>query len=55
MNPHAWYYLGMAYHTLHNPDRVKEIILYLHRFDPKMSRRLIADSQRSDLSYLVGT
>jgi len=23
MNPHAWYQLGMAWHTLHDPDKVK--------------------------------
>ena len=53
MNPHAWYALGMAHHHLHEPDRVKEIILKLHRFDPRMTRQLIHETGRSDLSYLV--
>jgi tetratricopeptide (TPR) repeat protein len=55
MNTHAWYNLGMAYHTLHDADKVKEVILHLHRFDPKMSRQLILDAQRSDLAHLIGT
>lgn len=53
MNPHAWYALGMAHHHLHEPERVKEIILHLHRFDPIMTRHLIQDTERSDLAYLV--
>jgi tetratricopeptide (TPR) repeat protein len=53
MNPHAWYALGMAHHHLHDPEKVKEIILNLHRFDPKMTRQLIHETERSDLSYLV--
>lgn len=53
MNPHAWYQLGMAYHTLHKPEKVNEVVMHLHRFDPKMTRRLILDAERSDLAYLV--
>ena len=53
MNPHAWYALGMAHHHLNEPERVKEIILHLHRFDPKMTRQLIQETGRSDLSHLV--
>ena len=53
MNPHAWYALGMAYHTLHNPEKVKEVVMHLLRFDPKMTRKLIHDAERSDLAHLV--
>lgn len=53
MNPHAWYALGMAYHATHNPDRVKEVIHHLFRFDPRMTRQLIRDTERSDLAHLV--
>jgi tetratricopeptide (TPR) repeat protein len=53
MNPHAWYALGMAHHHLHEPERVKEIIMQLHRFDPIMTRHLIQDAERADLAYLV--
>lgn len=53
MNSHAWYALGMAHQHLNDPGRVKEIILHLHRFDPKMTRHLIQETGRSDLSYLV--
>lgn len=53
MNSHAWYVLGMAHQHLNDPGRVKEIILHLHRFDPKMTRQLIQETGRSDLSYLV--
>lgn len=53
MNPHAWYHYGMARHHLNDPDKVKEIILHLNRFDPKMARELIRDANRSDLAHLV--
>ena len=44
MNPHAWYSLGMAYHTLRNQDKVRQIIEQLSRFDPKMTQRLMQDT-----------
>jgi tetratricopeptide (TPR) repeat protein len=53
MNPHAWYQLGMAYYKLHNPEKVDEVVMHLLRFDPKMTRRLIVDTERSDLAHLV--
>lgn len=53
MNSHAWYALGMAHHMSHNPDRVQEVALQLHRFDPIMCRKLIQDSERADLAHLV--
>lgn len=53
MNTHAWYALGMAYHHAHNPERVKEIALYLHRIGPLSCRQLIQEAQRSDLQYLI--
>lgn len=53
MNPHAWYALGMAHHHLNDPERVTEVIKYLHRFDPIMTRHLIQDTGRSDLAYMV--
>ena len=53
MNPHAWYQLGMALHTLRNTARFEQVVMHLLRFDPKMTRRLIVDSGRSDLAHLV--
>jgi tetratricopeptide (TPR) repeat protein len=53
MNPHAWYALGMANHASGNPARLKEVIMHLHRFDPRMSRRLIRESGSTELEYLV--
>lgn len=53
MNPYAWYQLGMAHHALHNPDKIKEVIEYLFRFDPKMTRKLIQDTGRGDLAHMV--
>jgi len=53
MNSHAWYQLGMAYHKLHNAEKVNEVVMHLLRFDPKMTRRLIVDAERSDLAHLV--
>ena len=53
MNPHAWYALGMAYHHCRKPDKVKEVVEHLFRFDPLMTRRLIQETERSDLAHLV--
>jgi tetratricopeptide (TPR) repeat protein len=53
MSAQVWYALGMAWHHAHAPDRVKEIVMHLHRFDPLTCRRLIHEAQRSDLAYLV--
>lgn len=53
MNAHAWYALGMAYHHAHQPDKVKEVVMHLLRFDPVMTRQLIQEAERSDLSHLV--
>ena len=53
MNPHAWYQLGMALHTTGNPERFEQVVVHLLRFDPKMTRRLIVDTGRSDLAHLV--
>jgi hypothetical protein len=29
------------------------VIFHLHRFDPRMARRLIIESESTDLAYLV--
>lgn len=52
-NPFAWYQLGMAYHMLREADKVKEVIEHLYRFNPRMTRKLIRDTGRSDLAHLV--
>ena len=43
MNPHAWYTLGMAYHTLGEREKLAATIAHLDRFDPKMAHRLTQD------------
>jgi tetratricopeptide (TPR) repeat protein len=53
MSPHAWYQLGLAHHARRDPDKVKTVIEQLHRFDPKMTRKLILDTGRGDLAHLV--
>lgn len=53
MNQHAWYQLGMALHTTGNTARFEQVVMHLLRFDPKMTRRLILDTGRSDLAHLV--
>src|SRR5258708_30001077 len=53
MNQHAWYQLGMALHTTGNTERFEQVVMHLLRFDPKMTRRLIVDTGRSDLAHLV--
>ena len=40
MNGHAWYELGMAYHTLNRRDKLAEVTAHLNRFDPKMALHL---------------
>ena len=41
MNGHAWYELGMAYHTLDSRDKLAEVIAHLNRFDPKLTQHLV--------------
>ena len=53
MNPHAWYQLGMALHATGNRERFDQVAMHLLRFDPRMTRRLIVESGRSDLAHLV--
>ena len=53
MNPHAWYQLGMALHLTGNTERFEQVVMHLLRFDPRMTRRLIVDSGRTDLAHLV--
>ncbi len=49
----AWYQLGMACYHAHDPDRLHQVIHHLNRFDPKMARRLILETESTDLAYLV--
>lgn len=53
MNAQVWYALGMAWHGLHDPEKVQAVVEHLNRFDPRMTRRLILDTGRSDLAHLV--
>ena len=43
----------MALHLTGNTERFDQVVMHLLRFDPKMTRRLIVDSGRSDLAHLV--
>jgi tetratricopeptide (TPR) repeat protein len=52
-NPAVWYQLGMAYHVLGERAKVKEVIQHMFRFNPMMTRRLIRDTDHSELAYLV--
>jgi tetratricopeptide (TPR) repeat protein len=49
----AWYQLGMACYHAHDPDRLHQVIHHLNRFDPRMARRLILETESTDLVYLV--
>lgn len=53
MSAPVWLQLGMACHHAHRPERVREVILHLNRFDPVMARQLIRDSGASDMAHLV--
>ena len=53
MNWHAWYELGMAQHRAYQPDKVKSVVEHLNRYDRHRARKLILDTERSDLAHLV--
>lgn len=53
MGSPVWYQLGMACHHAHEPERVRQIIKHLNRFDPRMARRLILETGTTDLAHLV--
>jgi tetratricopeptide (TPR) repeat protein len=53
MSAPVWLQLGMACHHARNPERVREVILHLNRFDPVMARQLIRDTGASDMAHLV--
>lgn len=49
----VWFQLGMACHHAGNPERLREVILHLNRFDPVKARQLIRDTGAADMEYLV--
>jgi tetratricopeptide (TPR) repeat protein len=53
MSTPVWLQLGMAWHHAHNPERVREVILHLNRFDPIMARQLIRDTGSTDMAHLT--
>ena len=53
MSAPVWYQLGMASYHAHEPDRLHQVIHHLNRFDPRMARRLILETESTDLAYLV--
>jgi len=53
MNPHAWYALGMALHLTGKTEHFERAVMHLLRFGPRMTRRLIVESGRTDLAHLV--
>lgn len=53
MNGVAWYALGMARYHNHQPDEVEAVIRHLVQHEPQTAKRLIHDTQRSDLQHLV--
>ena len=53
MSAPVWYQLGMASHHSHDTERLRQVIHYVNRFDPRMARRLILETGTADLAYLV--
>ena len=49
----VWYQLGMACHHAREPERLREVIHHLNRFDPLMAKRLILETGTTDLAHLV--
>jgi hypothetical protein len=43
----------MALHLTGKTERFEQAVMHLLRFDPRMTRRLIVESGRSDLAHLV--
>ncbi len=53
MKGHAWYELGLVHHRRHDADQVRYIAEHLNRFDRHTARKLILETQRTDLAHLV--
>ncbi len=53
MNGEAFYQWGMACHHAHQPDQVALIAKRLAGFEPKRTIKLVQDTERADLRYLV--
>jgi tetratricopeptide (TPR) repeat protein len=53
MNGEGWYQLGMAYHHANRPDEVTRVVKHLVGFEPKRAKRLVHDTERSDLVKLI--
>ena len=53
MSSPVWYQLGLACHHAREPERVRQVIRHLNRFDPRMARRVILETGTTDLAYLV--
>jgi tetratricopeptide (TPR) repeat protein len=53
MKGHAWYELALVHHRRHEADRVRDIAEHLNRYDRHAARKLILDTQRTDLAHLV--
>jgi tetratricopeptide (TPR) repeat protein len=53
MNGQSWYALGMAQHHCHRPERVQEVVEHIVRYDARMAKRLIQDTERADLAPLI--
>lgn len=49
----AWYELGLVHHRRHDADQVRYIAEHLNRFDRHTARKLILETQRTDLAHLV--
>lgn len=49
----VWYALGMAYHHCNQPERVTEVVHHLLTHEPQTARRLVRDTERTDLLPLV--
>ena len=54
MNAHAWYELGMVYHTLKRAEKFAEVSAHLNRFDPKMALHLSRATQTAPPDAAAG-
>jgi len=53
MSGEGFYQLGMAYHHANRPDDVAKIVKRLVGFEPKLARRLVRDTERTDLMKFI--
>ena len=53
MNWHAWIALGLCFHRQQLPDKVRDVVMHLNRYQRRLARQLIRETGRADLEHLI--